>query len=188
MSRLSGSMSAHRKSRPILNNPSLSPMIKCTIFSPARIVRLLVLLAFISQGVPTLFADDIKVEVQLVWGTNEQKSPDPKHKPVDPALVKRLGSLKWKRYFQVNSQVVAIPSRKMQRVKLSPQCEVEITELEGPRVEVKVYGRTAEAAAKNERFKWVHKHLEKLTKEDLLVIGGDDKNDCAWAIVIKQLK
>ncbi|PYI85252.1 MAG: hypothetical protein DME26_11435 [Verrucomicrobia bacterium] len=162
-------------------------MITRAILWPTRWVWLLVLLSLVSLAVPNLFAGDIKVELQLVWGTNEEKSPDPKYKPVDPAVVKRLASLKWKRYFQVNSQVVTIPSRKMQRVKLSPQCEVEITEMEGPQVEVKVYGRTAQAAAKNEPFKWVHKHLEKLAKDDLLVIAGDDKNDCAWAIVIKRL-
>jgi len=158
-----------------------------TIFWPIRFGWLLILLCFVSLEVPQLFAGDIKVEVQLVWGTNEKKSPDPQHKPVDPAVVKRLGSLKWKRYFQVNSQVVTIPSRKTQRVKLSPQCEVEITEMEGPQVEVNVYGRTAQAAAKNEPFKWVHKHVDKLPEDDLLVFAGDDKNDCAWAIVIKRL-
>jgi hypothetical protein len=88
----------------------------------------------------------------------------------------------------VDRQEVTIPSRKTQRVKLSPQCEIEITELEGPRVEVKVYGRTAEAAAKNQPFKWVHKHVEQLPKDETLVIAGDDKNDCAWAIVIRRLK
>jgi hypothetical protein len=155
---------------------------------PMRFVSLLVLLSLLVMDVPNAFAADIKVEVQLVWGTNEAKSPDPKHKPVDPAMAKKLGNLKWKHFFQVDRQEVTIPSRKTQRVKLSPRCEIEITEQEGPRVEVKVYGRTEEAAAKNQPFKWVHKHVEQLPKDETLVIAGDDKNDCAWAIVIRRLK
>jgi len=163
-------------------------MILRAFFSPNPLVWIAALLFFLGLSRADVLAGEIKVEVQLVWGTNEDKSPDPKHKRVDADVAKRLGHLKWKNYFQVNQQVVTIPSRKTQRIKLSPQCEIDITELEGPRVEVKVYGRTAEAAAKNEPFKWVHKHTEQLTKDQLLVFAGNDKNDCAWAIVVKRLK
>ncbi|HVU99765.1 MAG TPA: hypothetical protein VHH88_00285, partial [Verrucomicrobiae bacterium] len=34
-----------------------------------------------------------KFEVQLLWGTDLPKSPDPTHKPVDAEVGRKLGSL-----------------------------------------------------------------------------------------------
>ena len=35
--------------------------------------------------------------------------------------------------------------------------------------------------------KHVRKITEKITKQDSLVIAGDDKNDCAWFILIREI-
>ena len=34
-------------------------------------------------------AADRKMEARLIWGTNDDKSPDPKHKPLDGELAKK---------------------------------------------------------------------------------------------------
>ncbi len=122
-------------------------------------------------------AADIKLEVQLVWGTNDEKSPNPAHTPVDPALAKRLAIFKWKKYYLVRRQEVMVPSRSSKRIPLSKQCEIEIKELEGPRIEVNVFGQG----------KHVLKKTESISKDNVLAIAGDDKNDCAWFIIIKEL-
>src|SRR6185295_5834332 len=46
-------------------------------------------------------AADRKMEARLIWGTNDEKSPDPKHKLLDGELAKKLRDmpLKWKNYF-----------------------------------------------------------------------------------------
>src|SRR5262245_19604571 len=88
-----------------------------------------------------LRAEDLKVEAQLIWGTNSDKSPDASHKPVDKVTADRLKNVfKWKNYFLVNKQNAVIPNRSTKQIQLSKQCAVEITELAGPKVEVKLIG------------------------------------------------
>ena len=61
-------------------------------------------------------AQALKVEVQLIWGTNDPQSPDPKHKAIDADLAKRLSKspYRWKNYFEVNREVVEMPDRRRQ--------------------------------------------------------------------------
>ena len=44
-----------------------------------------------------LQAATMKLQVQLVWGTNDDHSPNPKHKPVEADVRKKLKELplKW---------------------------------------------------------------------------------------------
>lgn len=121
-------------------------------------------------------AGELKLDVRLVWGTNDDKSPNPDHKPVDSKIATTLSkAFKWKNYFQVSSQKVDVANRDSKKVKLSEQSEVVIKEMEGDKIEVKVYGKG----------KVVRTITEPLAKDGTLVIAGDDKNDCAWFIVIK---
>ena len=129
-------------------------------------------------GLTRAAAADPKLEVQLVWGTNGESSPDKNHKALDPALAKKLGMFKWKKYFTVNREEISLTPHGAQKIRLSPQCEVEIKQIEGPRYEINVFGKG----------KHVRKIIEKITKEDSLVIAGDDKNDCAWIILIREIK
>lgn len=135
------------------------------------------LLLFAILPAASLRAEEMKLEVQLVWGTNDEKSPKDEHKPLDPAIARKLKMFKWKNYFVVNRQDVLVPNLAIKKVKLSQQCYIEIRELEGPRVEVNVYGEN----------KHVKKITEGLARQGTLTIAGDDKNDCAWFIIIRQL-
>lgn len=130
---------------------------------------------FVSVG--NIRAADIKLEIQLVWGTNAEGSPNANHTPVEPAVAKKLSMFKWKNYFRVSRQEVTVPSRSTKKIALSEKCEIEIKELEGPRIEVNVYGKG----------KHVKKITESISKQNSLTIAGDDKNDCAWFIIIKEL-
>jgi hypothetical protein len=123
-------------------------------------------------------AKEIRVEAKLVWGTNDEKSPKKEHVPVDKMTAEKLRKVfKWKNYFVENRVVGTIPSRGSNLFKLSPQCTIEITELEGPKVEVKLVGNG----------KAVHRMVKDLNKGEWFVYSGDDKNECAWFAIITQL-
>jgi hypothetical protein len=135
---------------------------------------LLLLFAFAAGE---LRAEDLNIEAQLIWGTNADKSPDASHKPVDKVTAEKLRNVfKWKNYFLVNKQSVVVKSRSTQLIQLSKQCAVEITELQGPKVEVKLIGD----------HKPVNKTVKPLSKGERFVIAGDDKNETAWFVVITQ--
>ncbi len=121
-------------------------------------------------------AGDLKLEVRLIWGTNDDNSPNPDHRPVDAKTTGMLSkAFKWKKYFLVNSEKVDVPSRAAKKVKLSDQSSVEIRELEGDRIGIDVIGKG----------KVVRKITEPLSKDGTVVIAGEDKNDCAWFIIVK---
>ena len=135
-------------------------------------LALLALLALPAAGA------NLKLEAKLIWGTDEPKSPNPSHKPVELEVAAMLRKMfKWKNYFVVNRVEKTVPSRGSNRFVLSDKCTIEIAELEGPKVEVKLIGEGKE----------VHKVTKELAKGEWFTYGGDDKNDTAWFIIIRQL-
>ncbi len=124
-------------------------------------------------------AGDLKIDAKLVWGTNADKSPDSAHKPVSADLAKKLVKIfKWKNYFEVKAVQESVPNRSTKRIHMSKKCELEVTEMEGPKVEVKLYGEG----------KLVTKTVKSLYKGDFLTLGGEDKGDNSWFIVITLLE
>src|SRR5881397_732703 len=85
-------------------------------------------------------AEEIKLEAKLIWASNEPKSPKKEHKPVDDATAEKLRKIRpqWKYFFVETNVVQIVPSRGSNKFTLSKECTLEITELEGPRVEVKL--------------------------------------------------
>src|SRR5882724_8692216 len=83
-------------------------------------------------------AVNLKVQVQLVWGTNESKPPEGKdYKPLDPDIEKKLQDLplKWKHYFEVRRKVADVPPSATVKVPISDKCELEITRISESSVE-----------------------------------------------------
>ena len=119
--------------------------------------------------------DSLRLRTQLIWGTNDEKSPNPEHKELDSTLRKKLGGVfKWKNYFEVNNQVVSIPPKGAKRVKLSPKCEVEIKNLGGGQIAAKLFGEGKQQA--DQRYNTALK--------EPLVLGSHDKNQNAWFVVL----
>jgi hypothetical protein len=147
------------------------------LFSSRSARLFLVALTLISTALPSPAAE-LKLEAKLIWATNDAVSPDPGHTPVDAATAEKLRKVfKWKSYFIVNRVVKVVPSRGANSFELSKKCTVEIRELEGPRVEVKLIGQGKE----------VHKTTKPLTKGEWFVLAGDDKNESAWFVIITEL-
>jgi hypothetical protein len=127
---------------------------------------------------PAARAEDLKLEARLIWGTNDEKSPDPSHKKVDEKTAKELmGIFKWKNYFEVCRLTTNVVSRGSVKLEMSKMCQIEIKELPGPQVEVSLIGKGNKVTRTNKA----------LSKGNYLTVGGADKNDTAWFVVITQL-
>jgi len=125
-------------------------------------------------------AADMQLEAILVWGTNEQKSPEPKHRPVGPELKKRLQELplKWTNYFEVNRVKIDVPPSGSNKVPLSDKCEIEVRNPGQAKIEVKVFGRGKQVATRS----------QDLPKHGTLIIGGDSPGTNCWLAVIKRIE
>jgi hypothetical protein len=152
--------------------------------SRARSPRQLFLLRILAAGLATvlgtgpLMAAELKLELRLIWCTNE-KLPHDKHKEVEPATVEKFRKVpfKWKYYYEINRVTGTVPSRGTKPFKMSDKCTIEITEMEGPKVEAKLIGegRPVVKATKN------------LAPGEWTTIGGDDKDGAGWFVLITEL-
>ncbi len=121
-------------------------------------------------------AEDIKVEARLIWATNDQTSPDPNHKPVDPELAKWLGHrYTWKHYFKVERKVALIPEGVTNKFVMSDKCIVE----------VKNIGKNGIFANLIGEGKSFCKVTQALPPGESLGLAGDSRNDTAWFVILK---
>jgi hypothetical protein len=126
-------------------------------------------------------AGDLKLEAQLVWGTNDEKSPDPKLKPVGADVRKKLADLplKWSHYFEVNRERFDVANGTTTKAALSQKCAVEVKSLEGKKVEVVWFGKKGEV---------VGKQTQPLARGEMLVLGGNAPNATSWLVILKRLE
>ncbi len=122
-----------------------------------------------------------KFEVQLIWATNDQKSPNPKHKPVTPEIRKKLDELplKWEHYFEVNRKQFVMAKGGRNKADLSDKCSVEIKDLEGNQVEVTLFDKTGKA---------VFGRKQPLPQGEILLLSGNAPDKTAWFVAVKPTK
>lgn len=142
-------------------------------------VCMVLALCLVSPSTSCAAEDSIKLEVHLLWGTNDKTSPDPRHKPVEPAVKKKLSNLplKWTSYFEVNRKNVEISSNATRREGLSDKCTVEIKNLGRSRIEVSLIGEGQE----------VVKQSQSLPRGGTIVVGGNAPNATAWLVLLKRI-
>src|SRR5580700_804412 len=77
------------------------------------------------------FAGDLNLEAQLIWATDQPKSPNPKHKPAPDWVVNKLKSthFTWNYYFEVNRTAFAVAQDDSTHVVLSRHCEITVHNL-----------------------------------------------------------
>jgi hypothetical protein len=105
-------------------------------------------------------AEDLKLQSQLLWGTDDAKPPEGKnYKPVEPDILKRLKELplKWKNYFD-------------------DKCELNVVRQNNSTVEVALIGRGKE----------VVRRTQSLPRGQILVLGGNAPNATAWLVILKR--
>lgn len=122
-------------------------------------------------------AADLKLEALLVWGTNDEKSPDPAHKRVDPILARKLAALpfKWKNYFEINRKHFPVNEKEYTQIEMSKKCMIAVKDGGNSTVKVKMSGDGKE---------W-QRHVKPLPKGETLMFAGDDKNQSAWLVVLR---
>ena len=125
-------------------------------------------------------SDDMKIEAQLIWATNDKEDPNKAHKPVAPEILEKLKQLplKWANYFEVNKVALDIPKGESRKGKLSDKCEVAVKNLDDAQVEVALIGKGDP----------VWKRIQSLPKGDVLVLGGNAPNSTAWLVALKRIK
>jgi len=132
-----------------------------------------------SEGWPAQVAV-VKLQAQLVWGTNDDRSPDPSHKPVESEVKAKLGELplKFTNYFEVNRKSLEVTVPGANRVPMSEKCELEVKSLGGSSFEVSLFGKG----------KQVVKRTQTLARGEMLVVGGNAPNATAWLVVLKRIE
>ena len=145
----------------------------------SKLFLCLFFVAFVASASATQAAD-LKLDLQLIWGTNDPQSSDPKHKPVEPALAKKMGKspFKWKNYFEISRKQIAVAPNATQKATMSEHCTVQVKNLGDGRIEVTLIGKG----------KTVRKDTHVL-KNGMFVIGGDvANNDTSWFVVVNEAK
>lgn len=122
---------------------------------------------------------ELKLEIQLVWGTDDAKSPNPKHKPVDGEIREKIKKLplKWKYYFEENRQTVTVGTD-VKTVRLSDKCKLEVKNLDKGHIEVNLIGEGEPVVTRK----------QKLPRGETLFLGGNAPNSTAWLVIIKRLE
>ena len=133
----------------------------------------------VALGVTALAATaaERKLEARLIWGTNDDKSPEPSHKPLEGDLAKKLNEmpLKWKNYFEVDRKIFTISDKAYTNIVMSKKCSIEVKDKGNNNVTVKLYGEG----------KPVNRVDKPLPKGEVLAIGGEDKGKNAWFITVR---
>ena len=125
-------------------------------------------------------AAELKLQTQLVWGTDDSKPPEGKeYKPVEPAIQKKLKELplKWKNYFEVKRTDFSVTPTVAKKVPLSEKCELNILNQANSTFEVSLIGKGKE----------VVKRTQALPKGEVLVLGGNAPNATAWLVILKRI-
>ncbi|SRR6266436_7245682 len=143
---------------------------------------------YIFSAILLLTASDVraeaaamKLEVQLLWGTNDDQSPDKNHQPVDPDIKKILKDLplKWSNYFLVNRKRFEVPPQATKKEPLSEKCAIEVKNLGNDSIEVTQYGKTGQQL-------W--KGTQSLPKGQVLFLGGKAPNATSWLVLLKRIE
>jgi hypothetical protein len=129
---------------------------------------------------PAAKGSAMKIEVQLLWSTDDATSPNPKHKPAEADIEKKLKALplKWKNYFLVKRMTMDVPSLDSKTEALSEKCSVEVKDLGKSMVEVSYFGKN----------KKVEKRKQAFPKGEMLVYGGNAPGTNAWFVVLKRVE
>jgi hypothetical protein len=139
----------------------------------------LLALVFCLGWAATATAKEMKLEAQLVWGTNDDKAPADQ-KPVAAEIEKRLKSLpfKWQHYYEVKRRQLTVEHGGTQKVSLSRDCLIVVKQLENDQVELTLMGKGEVVGCIK----------QKLPAGETLVLGGNAANFTGWFVVLRQVK
>lgn len=122
---------------------------------------------------------ETRFAAELVWGTNGDKPPDQDLKPITPELKKRLQRVfKWRNYFQIARKEFVVTPARPARVQMSRDCLLEVAALDAGEFEIQLFGKGV----------LVVKKRQPIIPGETIILGGDDKNDNAWFVVLNVVR
>ena|SRR5258708_4441913 len=122
--------------------------------------------------------EELAVQARLVWGSNDQKPKEPSYKEVDPKLAEILRKvLKWKNYYECSRTNMNVGLNQTKKIRVSAKCELELTYLGQSRAQTKLLGKGEVVDQRTQQISY-----------EPLILGGPDKNDTAWFVVITKAK
>lgn len=143
-----------------------------------RLLPVFACLALLAAPIlPTAAGDpaETRLGVDLIWGTNGDAPAGKEFKGIPQDLERRLGRIfKWKRYFAIEHKELAIASGKTAKVDMSKECRIEVSRPGGEEYEIHLFGKGQLVVKKRQR----------IVSGETVVLGGDDKNDNAWFVVV----
>lgn len=125
-------------------------------------------------------AGDLQLRAQLIWGTDAERPKDSSYKELEPKLKKKLARVfKWKNYFEINEQKVALAPKGTKNLRMSAKCELELRYVDDATLEIRLFGE-------GKWTKTIRQSVKALAQGELSVLAGDDKDkyDDAWFVVI----
>jgi hypothetical protein len=124
-------------------------------------------------------AEELKLQAQLVWATDDPKPPEGKnYKAVEPEIRKQLKALKWRNYFEVKRIDFTLAPVATKKIALSDKCELDVKNNGNSNLEVTLFGRGKEAA----------RQKQALPKGEILVLAGNAPNETAWLVIVKRIE
>jgi hypothetical protein len=111
---------------------------------------------------------DLKLEAQLVQGSNDAKAKDSGLKPASRDIEKKLKHLplKWDHYYVVGGKKFTLATDASRTITLSKECQISVRNLGSSRVEVTLMNQS----------QTVGRITQSLHKGQTLVAGGDADN------------
>jgi hypothetical protein len=124
--------------------------------------------------------DGLTLDARLVWATNDKKSSDPRHIPVDADLMQKLLDCpyRWTNYFEINRLQINLAEAGNDSVQMSKRCTLGLRNLGGNRVEVKLYGAG----------KLLLTQSQHVSEDWPLVLAGNADNNTAWLVVLTRIE
>jgi len=144
-------------------------------------LRILGLWLAFAMGSVAATAGELKLRVQLVWGTDHGKPDNKDLKPLEAKARESLRQFKWKNYWVVNQKDAIISGKKVQRLELSAKCGVDFKELGDGELEVCLIN-----LKKGMPVVTVKHSVAALKKGEFCILAGEDKEvwDDAWFVII----
>jgi hypothetical protein len=140
---------------------------------------LVALMLGLDHPTPTPVPPSVHYYVQLVWGTNHQKPAAAEFRPVGPKLKAELGRIfQWQQYWEANYKELVVQSGKASRIRLSPECEVEIELVSPTDRETRIFGKGI----------LVTQCRRKIHCQNLSIHGGSTEAGGSWFVVVREDK
>ncbi|MBL9139510.1 MAG: hypothetical protein JNK85_26820 [Verrucomicrobiales bacterium] len=137
------------------------------------------LLLVASRSTRAADAEGTRLTAQLLWGTNGEKPAGQDLKAVAKDLEQRLRRIfKWQKYFEIERKDFVAHRAKPAILDLSKECRLEVASLGSEEFEIQLFGKGVLVVKKRQR----------IVPGEAVVLGGDDKNDNAWFVVVSLAK